>query len=138
MNISNNLLAMRADDGTPPVPASAQSLQFGPTAGDTDLFIPKRADGTADSQATARKFEGLLLSNLVGQMRESSGVHFFGDTPGSQVFEGLFDQFYGEALAARGGIGLAKQVSESMDRLEAARAKAAELLNSDGAIDLQS
>ncbi|MBI3818682.1 MAG: rod-binding protein [Planctomycetes bacterium] len=92
-----------------------------------DLAIPKTADGKTDNKAAAKKFEGLLLSTLVGQMRQSSGLQFFGESPGAQVFEGLFDQFFGESLAARGGIGLSKQIEESMKQIDEARDRASRL-----------
>lgn len=112
---------MRIDNNSPAYFPPAVS-----PAGD-DVSVNRRDDGTIDAHATARKFEGLLLSNLVGQMREASGLKFFGETPGSQVFEGLFDQMFGESLAAGGGVGLSKQVAESMERLDEARRQAEEL-----------
>jgi Rod binding domain-containing protein len=100
-----------------PTPSSSP---VGPPVRFDDLDVPRRADGSADSAAAARKFEGLLVAQLISQMRESSGVKMFGDTPGAQVFEGLFDQMFGEAIAKNGGLGLAERVEASLQRIEKA------------------
>jgi hypothetical protein len=58
----------------------------------------------------ATEFEGLVLSQLLQQMRTAGGEEaalFPGDT--SDTLGGLFDQYLGQFLAARGGLGLARQ-----------------------------
>ncbi|MFN0207336.1 MAG: rod-binding protein [Planctomycetota bacterium] len=87
-------------------------------APELDLSIPYRTGGSADSATAAIKFEGLLIANLISQMRESSGVKMFGESPGAQVFEGLFDQMFGESIAKNGGLGLATQIATSMNRID--------------------
>lgn len=62
----------------------------------------------------ASEFEGLLLSQLLRQMRTAGGEEaalFPGDT--SDTLGGLFDQCLGQFLAARGGLGLARQWHDS-------------------------
>lgn len=88
------------------------------TQPELDLSIPRRSDGSSDSAAAAVKFEGLLVANLISQMRESSGIKLFGESPGAQVFEGLFDQMFGESIAKNGGLGLATQIETSMKRID--------------------
>ena len=57
-----------------------------------------------------------MISTVVGRMREASGVHLFGEGPGAQVHEGLFDQMMGDALAANQGVGLYREVEASIRR----------------------
>jgi Rod binding domain-containing protein len=78
----------------------------------------KAAQPTAEeldkAASTARRLEGVLLTSLISRMREASNVQFFGDTPGVQVFEGMFDEMMGDALAAKRGIGLYKEIERSI------------------------
>lgn len=92
--------------------------------------LPRQADGSVDPAAAARKFEGILISGLIAKMREAAGVQFFGEAPGAQVFDGLFDQYFGDSIASAGGFGLAKQVEGSVERLRALAA-AGEVTNGD-------
>ncbi len=58
----------------------------------------------------ARQFEGVLLSQMVKEMRQTlEPGTLFGDDP-ADVFGGLFDLFLGKHLARGGGIGLAAQL----------------------------
>lgn len=66
----------------------------------------------------ATEFEGLLLSQLLQQMRTAGGEEaplFPGDN--SDTLGGLFDQYLGQFLAARGGLGLARQWTGSRSAL---------------------
>jgi hypothetical protein len=64
--------------------------------------------------STAARLEGVLLTSLISRMREASNVQFFGESPGVQVFEGVFDEMMGDALAAKRGIGLYKEIERSI------------------------
>ena len=69
-----------------------------------------------DARRVAERLEGVMISTVVGRMREASGVHLFGEGPGAQVHEGLFDQMMGDALAANQGVGLYREVEASIRR----------------------
>lgn len=66
-------------------------------------------------EAVAQQFEGLFLSMLVKEMRQSQfgGEGLFpGD--GSDTYGGIFDTFMGEHLASNGGIGMAESIAASI------------------------
>jgi Rod binding domain-containing protein len=69
-----------------------------------------------DPRLAAKKFEGLLASMLLSEMRKTlpSGS-FFGDAPGADLFDGLLDQTLGDELAEQGGFGLAASVEETLN-----------------------
>jgi Rod binding domain-containing protein len=74
----------------------------------------------ADSQLVAQRLEGVMLSSVVGRMREAANAHFFGENAGAQVYEGVFDQMMGDALAAGRGVGLYKEIDASIRRTQGA------------------
>ncbi len=88
----------------------------------SELGLGRRADGSVDAAQVAEKFEAVLTSMLLSEMRQAGDLRLFGDTPGSQVFEGIFDRMMGDALAARGGLGLSRDILESIERTERAQA----------------
>jgi Rod binding domain-containing protein len=63
----------------------------------------------------ATAVEGIFVSMLVSEMKKTlDGGGFFGDAPGSAVFDGMFDRMMGEELARRGGFGLGKFVEATL------------------------
>jgi flagellar protein FlgJ len=67
----------------------------------------KRGDKSAVPEL-ARQFEGVLLAQMVKEMRQTlEPGTLFGNDPGD-VMGGLFDMFLGKHLTRSGGIGLAK------------------------------
>lgn len=66
-------------------------------------------------EAIAQQFEGLFLSMLVKEMRQSpiDGEGLFpGDA--SDTYGGIFDTFMGEHLSRNGGIGMAESIATSI------------------------
>ena len=62
-------------------------------------------------QDAARSFEAFFLSYLMKEMRKTvpqGGA--FGNGPGQEVYQSLFDEALGQAMAQNGGIGLSKLV----------------------------
>ena len=62
-------------------------------------------------QEAARAFEAYFLSYLMKEMRKTipqGGA--FGNGPGQEVYQSLFDEALGQAMAQNGGIGLSKLV----------------------------
>jgi flagellar protein FlgJ len=63
----------------------------------------------------AKEFEGLFVSMLVKELRQTSspdGGLFPGDS--SDTLGGMFDMYMGQHLARNGGIGLAESIAESI------------------------
>ena len=82
-----------------------------------------RVDGNSEvdriqhlsSKDAATAVEGIFVSMLVGEMKKTLGEGgFFGNAPGSQIFDGMFDRMMGEEIAKKGGFGLAAFVEDAM------------------------
>lgn len=67
------------------------------------------------SKKMAQEFESLMLSQLIKQMRQSSGGEglFPGDK--SDTYGGMFDMMIGKFLSESGGFGLADQLAGSFE-----------------------
>jgi Rod binding domain-containing protein len=67
-------------------------------------------------EKAARQFEALVLSQLLKSARESSPGGLMGDggDQASSTLSGLADEHFAQALAARGGLGLASIVSKGL------------------------
>jgi len=89
---------------------SAPSAPLSPSFSSNDL------DGLRSKQpeAIAQQFEGLFMSMLVKEMRQSPlGEGLFpGD--GSDTYGGIFDTFMGQHLAENGGIGMAASIAAAI------------------------
>ena len=78
----------------------------------------KKPDKIADS---AKQFEALMIGQLLKSARESSGGGWLGneddqeDQTGSMVME-LAEQGFSQAMAARGGLGIAKMVTANLEQ----------------------
>lgn len=68
----------------------------------------------SDAHSTATRFEALLATQLVKEMRRSLDDGFFGNGPGSEVFEGWLDEHLGEALVRGRGLGLTDGIATSL------------------------
>jgi Rod binding domain-containing protein len=105
--------------GISPTLAAEEPVKTGNTAS-----FRKSASGdslkSAKVQEAIEKFEGLFMSMMIKQLREtSSGDGFFpGDS--SDTYGGMFDMFMGDHLATSSDIGLEKLFSSSaaMSQLE--------------------
>lgn len=74
---------------------------------------PQSLTAGSDTDQIARKFESLLLAQMLKQMRASTGEGLFpGDK--SDTLGGLFDSYISDFIAENGGIGLGKSISQSM------------------------
>ena len=90
-----------------------------------DAFAPVRRTGTSngkpgirEARKVAGQFEALFLNLLLQRMEKAeAGGGFFGDSPGSQVQEGLFVSMLSRSLAEKGpGLGLADRLVEDWVR----------------------
>jgi Rod binding domain-containing protein len=67
----------------------------------------------------AAAVEGIFVSMLVGEMKKTLGEGgFFGNSPGSQIFDGMFERLMGEEIARKGGLGLASYVEANLNAPE--------------------
>lgn len=71
------------------------------------------SDRSADA---AQRFEELLATVLVKELRRALPDGLFGQGPGADVFEGWFDEHLGKSLARDGALGLAEVVREGLVR----------------------
>lgn len=62
------------------------------------LRLEGRPELTARHEEAGKKFEDLLATMLVKQMRQSLPEGFFGSGPGADSFGGWFDKVFGEAI----------------------------------------
>ncbi|MFT4710710.1 MAG: Rod binding domain-containing protein [Bacteroidia bacterium] len=60
----------------------------------------------AEIEEAATQMESLFASMLVKQMRGSMAKGFFGDGPGSDIYNEWFDKSIGDSIAAEGGLGM--------------------------------
>lgn len=71
-----------------------------------------------DPAATARAFEGVLLGQMVADMLPDDAGPF-GGGQAEAIWRDTLARRLGDALAARGGIGLAAPVEAAIRRLDA-------------------
>jgi Rod binding domain-containing protein len=73
---------------------------------------------------TAKQFEALMIGQMLKTARESSGGGWLDseddqeDQTGSLVME-MAEQGFSQAMAARGGLGIAKMVTQNLERGQA-------------------
>ena len=98
----------------------------------TNGRISRMGNGNGESEpaAVAREMESLFATLLVTELRKGLGEGFFGSGPGSDTFNGWFDEQIGASLASRSSLGLADQIQESILREQ--KARAAEILRQGG------
>lgn len=73
----------------------------------SDATFDKRVDDIAnDKDEAASKFEALLATMLVKELRKGLGKGLFGEGAGSDIYSGWFDSHIGEALSRDGGLDL--------------------------------
>lgn len=84
----------------------------------TDRLAARAAELRADPGAVdaAQRFEELLATLLVKELRRALPDGLFGQGPGADVFEGWFDEHLGQSLARGGALGLAEIVQEGLVR----------------------
>jgi len=88
---------------------------------DAKLDAARRAVARGDAGDASKQFEKLFCVMLVRELRRSMPEGPFGDGPGSDVYEGWFDEQMGGSLAQRDALGLAGMVKTAIGRAQAAR-----------------
>ena len=79
----------------------------------------------ADEAETARKFESVLATQLVKQMRSSLEKGFFGEGAAGDIYSGWLDESVGKSLADRDALHLQQMVLASLKHKDAGATPAA-------------
>lgn len=76
------------------------------------------------AEAAAQEFEGMILGQLLEPMFEGLKTDgAFGGGTGEMIFRSLMIQQVGKDIAASGGIGLSKNVMDTMIRMQETKAQ---------------
>ena len=80
-----------------------------------EVRAPHQTNDPAAAKRTAQEFEGVFLSQFLGQMFDGiSADGPFGGGQGEMMFRSLMLDEYGKQIAAQGGIGLADAVTREL------------------------
>ncbi len=74
----------------------------------------------ADRAQAAKRFEQLLATELVKDMRKSLDEGFFGSGAGSDVYEGWLDEHLASAITSGRGLGMRDAIAANLDAKGAA------------------
>jgi Rod binding domain-containing protein len=80
------------------------------------LLAPSNASAPADSAPAARRFQEMLGTMLVKEMRRTLPEGFFGGGASGDVYGGWLDEHVGASLASRDSLHLESVLRESIDR----------------------
>lgn len=97
-------------------PTSLPSLPIEPSS--DSLADRLRFGGVGSIEKVAKDFEGLFVSLVLKEMRQTlePGSLFGGDA--ADLYGGLFDVFMGKHLVDAGGFGVAKMVKQYLNHRE--------------------
>jgi peptidoglycan hydrolase FlgJ len=80
-----------------------------------EVRAPHQTNDPVAAKRTAQEFEGVFLSQFLGQMFDGiSADGPFGGGEGEMMFRSLMLDEYGKQIAAQGGIGLADAVTREL------------------------
>jgi flagellar protein FlgJ len=94
---------------------AALAIQPMPLAQDPESLAQSlRSDQTRSVDSVAKNFEGLFMSLLLKEMRQTleSGSFFGSDS--ADVYGGLFDLYLGQHLAQGEGLGIASMLKQQL------------------------
>ena len=91
--------------------SSAQADRLVQTATSIAAKAKQDVKGAADAP---HQFSKLLATMLVKEMRQALPDGFFGEGPGSDIFNGWLDEHIGNSLAERDGLRLEDMIAHSM------------------------
>ena len=81
-------------------------------AGERMAELQRRSQSAPET--AAKRFEELLGTMLVKEMRQALPDGFFGKGPGADVYGGWLDEHLGKSLAENGGLGLRDLILPSL------------------------
>ncbi len=88
----------------------------------TPVQAPQKTNDVGTAKKTAQAFEGVFLSQFLGQMFEGISTDGpFGGGAGEGMFRSLMIDEYAKQMAAQGGIGLAPTVTRELLKTQEAR-----------------
>lgn len=79
----------------------------------TRLSLDKRAPQATPGE-TAKKFESVLATLLVKEMRRSIPEGFFGEGASGDIYSGWLDDHVGQTLAARDALHMREMIEKSV------------------------
>ena len=109
--------------------------QLGGIAGQQDLAKARGAAESAEDGAledAAKKFESLLATVMIKELRRGLKDGFFGEQAGADVFEGWMDEHLGEALGNSGALDVAGFIRVNIGNKAAAASDATQSDNQPG------
>ncbi len=101
-----------------------EGIQISPLTTNPGRSLDPTSIARGDPKEAAARFEALLATMLVKEMRSSLGDGFFGKGPDGDVYGGWLDQHVGQSLADRDALHVEGVLRESLER----KAKASEEL----------
>lgn len=86
------------------------------------LKVPHKTADAVAAQKAAKEFEGVFISQFLGQMFEGIPTDGpFGGGAGEEMFRSLMLDQYGKGIAQSGGFGLSDAIARSLIEHRAAR-----------------
>lgn len=102
-----------------PIVAIPSSTQGSATAAAKRAPTPAMV---ARARHAAQQFEAAFLGQMFSMMEAGVPVDpNFGGGPAEPIYRGMLDQQYAKAVAARGGIGIAKRIYQEILKLQEVR-----------------
>lgn len=98
----------RVDAARAQLQRATQSAQVGTQFEIAPLTAPKPADG--GSGDAFRQFESMVLGTFVQSMLPDEASSVYGDGLAGDMWKSILGQHLGEAISARGGIGIANRL----------------------------
>lgn len=89
------------------------TLQLNGYAGAPTAKLPPNIK--SKSQVAGQDFESMLLTDLFGKLRQSFALDGDDTDAAGGTLSGIADQALAEAVAARGGLGLGRLLSRTLD-----------------------
>jgi len=85
--------------------------------------LPQKTDSPARIRDAAQQFEALLINQILHSARGSEGGGWLslGDDPAGDSATDFAEQQLADTLARQGGFGLARMISEGLERESASR-----------------
>jgi Rod binding domain-containing protein len=95
---------------------SANLILTGPISLPAPLRNLNKVDGIPEQkkEQVAKDFESILLSKLLDEMKSSIGDWGFEESAASEQIQGIFWLYLGRHLANNGGLGMWKDIHETL------------------------
>jgi len=91
-------------------------IQLRPITSDAMRPLDAKTLSAGEPREAAQRFEALLATMLVKEMRQTLNEGFFGTGAAGDVYGGWLDQHVGESLAQRDALHIEGVLKESLER----------------------